>query len=622
MLLNRELIVNRLIQIIIIISLFYSGLLNAAEFRYAWISDTHVGSKTGQQDLGNTIRDINSLDKIRFVILSGDITQTGRDKDLLLAKTILDSLQIPYHIIPGNHDTKWSESGATAFARLWGTDKFLFEFEDYAFLGIHQGPLMKMADGHFAPEDLRWLDNKLAAIGKKKPLVIVSHYPLDNSIDNWFEVTERLRPYNVQFVMVGHGHSNRNLNFEGLPGVMGRSNLRAGKSSGGYNIVEIKKDSAFFFEKNPGQEEMRLWNTIALGFRTSERIPEKYERPDFGINYENSQVNITWKHNTDFTITGTPAVSGNFVLAGNTSGNLICVDINEGKELWSYKTGGPIYSSPEVYSDKVYFGSCDSNIYCLDLNGRLIWKHKTGAAIISSPVISDKILSIGASDGIFRAINPQSGELIWEYRSTGFVETKALVYSGKVIFGAWDSFLYALNISDGSLAWKWTNGNSDELYSPAVCRPVAAKGKVFIVAPDRYTTAIDISSGKTIWRSNKSLVREAIGITADSTIIIRCITDTLAALDPVPSVRSVKWISDLDYGYDINPFMPVEKEGIIFAGTKNGFLYAADSQTGKLVWKYRVSHVLLNTLTALSSDDVLITTMDGEIMRLQINREN
>ncbi|WP_315820577.1 metallophosphoesterase [Paraflavitalea speifideaquila] len=82
-------------------------------FRFVHISDTHIGSPNGsaEEDLRRTVRDINDMKDIAFVIITGDITELGTDSQLKLAKQILDSLQIKYYIIPGNHDSGWSESG-------------------------------------------------------------------------------------------------------------------------------------------------------------------------------------------------------------------------------------------------------------------------------------------------------------------------------------------------------------------------------------------------------------------------------------------------------------------------------------------------------------------------------
>ena len=98
--------------------------------RFAWLSDTHVGTASANADLSRAVKDINSLEGIDFTIVSGDIAGTDTDDYLEVAKASLDSLRQPYHSIPGNHDTRWSASGATKFVHLWGADRFSFEWGD------------------------------------------------------------------------------------------------------------------------------------------------------------------------------------------------------------------------------------------------------------------------------------------------------------------------------------------------------------------------------------------------------------------------------------------------------------------------------------------------------------
>ena len=220
--------------------------------RFAWLSDTHVGSDTGADDLRAAVRDINGMTGVQFVLISGDVTEFGSDEQLKQARLIMDSLNLPYHVIPGNHDTKWSESGCLTFSRLWGNDRFVFDAGGLRFIGLHEGPRMRMADGHFAPEDLRWLDSVLAAARPDIPLIFVTHYPLDSGIANWYEALDRLKERGTRFALVGHGHRNMVSSYEGLRGLMGRSNLRAGKPAGGFTLVTVTGDSLFAAEHTHG----------------------------------------------------------------------------------------------------------------------------------------------------------------------------------------------------------------------------------------------------------------------------------------------------------------------------------------------------------------------------------
>jgi outer membrane protein assembly factor BamB/predicted phosphodiesterase len=587
-------------------------------FRFAWLSDTHVGSLTGEADLRASVHDINSLTGIAFVIVSGDVTEMGSDQQLVLAKAILDSLQRPYHIIPGNHDTKWSESGCTEFGRLWGSDKFTFQFGGYDFIGMHQGPIMKMGDGHFPPEDIRWLDSVLTHLPRKdQPLFFITHYPLDSSIDNWYQVTDRLKQYNTQVALVGHGHRNRVLNFEGIPGVMGRSNLRGRDARGGYTLVDVGTDTISFAERTPQGGTAAPWDKIPLERRDYRADTTTYARPDFSINQQYPNVKLAWRVNTDYTIASTPAVWKDLAIVGNASGTVAAFSLKDGSRRWSFTTHATVYSTPDATDGKVVFGSSDRFIYCLDAeSGKLVWKLETQAPVVAAPTIVQGTVYVGGSGGSFRAIDLASGNLKWEFNGVGgFVETKPLVYRDRVIFGAWDTFLYALHTRDGSLAWKWSNGNPGLLFSPAACWPVASDGKIFIAAPDRYLTAINAEDGKTVWRTNRFQVRETVGVSADGMrVYARCMVDTVIAFSPSASSFSPFWAQSCSYGYDIDPSMPIEKDGVLFFGTKNGLIIALDAESGKVLWKHRVGETVVNTLVPLDAHHIIASDLDGRVM--------
>lgn len=626
-----------LITIILIISFFVFVISPAAEsqIRFAWLTDTHVGAGTGADDLRKAVQEINVSPGIDFVIISGDITEIGSNAELELAKAILDSLNRPYHIIPGNHDTKWSESGCTKFPELWGSDKFNFEFQGYRFIGMHQGPLMRMGDGHFAPEDLSWLDSALTTLpDKNQPLIFITHYPIDASVANWYEFLDQVKKYNAQVILFGHGHRNKSYDLEGVPGVMGRSSHRKNQPQGGYNIVTIQNDSMSFCERIIGKipdhpndvkspmphapcATLHPWHKLSLHQRDFSGDTTEYGRPDFSINQKYPGVKIKWTFDTEYTIASTPAVWKDYVVVGNRAGMVYGLSLEDGKKQWTFQAKESIFSSPEIANGRVVFGSSDKNIYCLNVeDGKLVWQFSSQAPVVAAPRIENGIVYIGGSDGKFRAITLSSGELLWDYDGVaGFVETKPLIHQDKVIFGAWDTYLYALYKKDGKLAWKWTNGNPGVLFSPAACLPVAQQDKIFIVAPDRFMTAIDSKTGATIWRTNAHKVRESIGISEDGNkIYARCMEDTLLAFSSAAASPELIWATSCGYGYDINPSMPIEKDGIVFFSTKNGFLFAVDAKSGQMKFQYRVGVALVNTVTPIDAHRVVLSDMDGRVM--------
>ena len=612
---------NLIRSLLILFFLLGGASAQTKSFRFAWLSDTHVGTQTGAADLINSVRDINVLDDVAFVILSGDITDMGSDSQLETAKSILDSLKKPYYIIPGNHDTKSSQSGCTKFLALWGSDKFAFAYGGYQFIGIHQGPIMKMGDGHFSPEDLRWLDSTLSTFPKKKePMVFVTHYPLDPGIDNWYAVTERLKQCNTQVVLVGHGHTNEVMNFEGLPGVMGRSNLRAREPASAYTIVDVKPDTVYFSEHTPGAGWKSPWYSIVLGQRDFSKDTIRFSRPDSAVNKTYPGTQARWSVDTRFTIASTPAVWKDCVISGNSSGRVYCYSVTDGSLKWTFTTAGTVYSTPDVSEGRVVIGSSDGNIYCLNANrGTALWKIQTRAPVVAAVTIRDGVVFIGGGDGVFRALDLKTGTVKWQFKNVGgFVETKPLIYEGKVIFGAWDTYLYALSVEDGSLLWKWSNGNAGVLYSPAACWPVAANGKVFVVAPDRFMTAIDAQTGKTIWRSKQHQVRECVGISEDGKrIYVRCMTDTVVAFNSSAVSPVEVWVTNCGYGYDIDPSMPMERDSVVYFGTKNGLIFALEAHSGAILWEHRIGVTIASTPVPFEGHRVIVSDLDGRISLLE-----
>ena len=52
----------------------------------------------------NTIAEINKIPDLKFVLLSGDLTQDAEPWNIDALRKILDGLKVPYYVTLGNHD--------------------------------------------------------------------------------------------------------------------------------------------------------------------------------------------------------------------------------------------------------------------------------------------------------------------------------------------------------------------------------------------------------------------------------------------------------------------------------------------------------------------------------------
>ena len=69
----------------------------------------------------------------------------------------------------------------------------------------------KYQDTTIAVDTLKWLDDRLLKLDKKKPLVVFTHFPLGDGVKmrptNADAILKRLMPYNLRAAFSGHYHA-------------------------------------------------------------------------------------------------------------------------------------------------------------------------------------------------------------------------------------------------------------------------------------------------------------------------------------------------------------------------------------------------------------------------------
>ena len=594
-----------------------------SSFTFALITDTHAGSPDNDADLHRTVQDINRQNNIAFVIVCGDVTEFGSYDELRTAKCLLDDLRVPFYAIPGNHDSNWSESGTNDFLRVFGNDTFGFEYNGYKFIGLSSGPNMRMGPGQIPRENLTWLFKELKETDTNLPIIYVNHYPMDKGLNNWFEVMDALRPYNVKLMLCGHGHANRAMNLEGVPAAMCRSNLRKNEASGGYTLITVDADSIILQERISSGETRPPWLISPASRRPSWEVNPP--RPDYNMNYHHPSVSEVWNVQENSDMGSGMVLKDEKLFYTNTAGEIKAIDAGNGQPVWIFKTGGKVYSTPILDGNNVWCASSDSYLYGLDIHtGGQRFRLKNDKAVVSSPACSGNRVMVAGGDGHCRAWDITTGNPLWDFDSVkNFVVTRPLIKDGVIFFGSWGNEFYAIDVETGKSRWIWSNGQANRMFSPAQAVPVVAGGRVYLVSPDRYMTVLDEKTGAVIWRYNDSenRVRESIGISEDGhTVYAKTMDGNILAIDATYPVRKVKWISSgEDMGYELAPTPLVEKNGIVFAPTDKGLIYAYRASDGAFLWKYRISTGLINMILPTDGNELFVSAMDGRLVKLRVS---
>ena len=449
---------------------------------------------------------------------------------------------------------------------------------------------------------------------------MVTHYPiLEGDVDNWYEVTDAVKPYNIRLFIGGHYHRNKQFTYDGIPGVLIRTKLRDKDALPGYGIYQVSPDSIIVYQQRIGEKKQRLCAySLTQQLFNHDQKADKY--PDFSVNKTYPNVKRKWCVQTGTAIYNSPAVEDDRLFVGNDAGELTAYQLKNGKKLWTFKAGNRIVGTPAARKGIVVFGSADHYIYGVDTqNGKLKWQAKAQAPVLGAVTIDDDIAYIGSSDHVFRAININNGEVLWTYNKVrGYVETKPLVTNQDVIFGAWDNTLYSLDKRNGHENWRWTGNLTRMHFSPAAVWPVATQNRVFIVDPERALTAIDLTTGATIWRTYQSKVRETIGLSADQTrIYAKTMQDSVVCYSATAEQPKQLWRANLQFGYEHATSMMAEQGDVVLGSTKDGLIFALQAKTGEIRWKHKIGNSLINTVVPVGRRQLLVTAASGELCLLQ-----
>jgi len=588
---------------------------------FAHLTDVHVNPDSeSEENLRSVVHDINQLG-IDFVVVTGDLTNTGSNAELEAAKDVLDQLDIPYYAVPGNHETNWSESAGLKFNELFGNDRFVFSRDEYLFVGFNTGPYMKMGDGHVKQEDLQWLRRELEK--KKKPeqtLISMAHYPLAEGLDNWTEVTEILHTYDCRMAFCGHGHRIQLFNFDGIPGLMGRSIDVNDSEKPGYTLVTLRNDSAFVREKDVKEPAEELFDLDLTSPDTLEHI-DVSSRPDYSVNDEFPETRVLFDYSDTASIfTGPCPVGDSLVVYGNSLGMIKGLSLPGGEVLWEQQYQGSAFSTPVTNGEVVAFGTVGGDIVGLDVSdGKELWRAEAGTPVLAEGTVEENDLYIGGGQSAFMKIDMTDGDVHWSYDEIeGLVQGRPALGDDEVVFGAWDTHLYNIDKETGKLNWKWDNGTEVKLYSPGNIAPAIANGKVFLVAPDRYMTALDLSTGEEIWRTDRHQVRESMGISLDgSQVYAKLMNDSIISVSSKASTPETLWTIDAGIDYDHNPCPVAANDDMVVAATKNGLVVAVSPDGEEILWKYKPGNSSVNKLAIDENNRVWMTLMEGKILQIK-----
>lgn len=190
------------------------------------ISDLHVttdgfnacGVTPTFTNLARCIQHINDLNPPADVVLvTGDITNEGLLEETKRAKSILDSLNAPYFITPGNHDDRKHLDMIFGSPHLLVENGFInYVIDDYELRMICMDSVIAgESGGKICKIRTEWLDKEISKDLEKPTIVFMHHPPIKYGIletdqdgfvgeNNLGSVIEKYS--NIKALLCGHIH--------------------------------------------------------------------------------------------------------------------------------------------------------------------------------------------------------------------------------------------------------------------------------------------------------------------------------------------------------------------------------------------------------------------------------
>ena len=170
--------------------------------------------------LRETVKQINRMRPMPDVlIITGDLTEQGDEEEYQHFLELIEPLQMPVYVVPGNHDNPQIMAevftGTTCFPVTDDTYQYAIEDLPFRILGINS-----RCDGSELPEfgekRLSWLKRQLDK--SDKPVLLAVHHPpmvtgielIDMGGSEWFQrLKSLLAGYEqVKLVICGHCHTD------------------------------------------------------------------------------------------------------------------------------------------------------------------------------------------------------------------------------------------------------------------------------------------------------------------------------------------------------------------------------------------------------------------------------
>jgi len=183
---------------------------------------------------------------------------------------------------------------------------------------------------------------------------------------------------------------------------------------------------------------------------------------------------------------------------------------------------------------------------------------------------------------------PKLSGIKWRFHAAGRVISSPAVVDGTAYVGSTDTNLYAIDTTTGAQKWKFATG------SWVTSSPAVSGGIVYFLSYDSFFYAVAASSGQLKWKFQTGGEKRYAG-------------KHLHHLEPAAETMPDPW--------DFYLSSAVVADGLVFFGSSDGFVYALDSASGALKWKFPTGDIV-HSSPAMAGGTLFVGSWDSYLYAL------
>jgi outer membrane protein assembly factor BamB len=141
---------------------------------------------------------------------------------------------------------------------------------------------------------------------------------------------------------------------------------------------------------------------------------------------------VNWEFTAASALTTRPTIFGDLVLVGTERGVLYALRQSDGSEQWHTQLSGALSAAPAVAS-VIFAVDRSGGVTALSANAQqVLWHFDSGAAINATPLLADGKLLLGASNGVFYALDARDGRQLARVQLAGSIDSPPVLGEGLI----------------------------------------------------------------------------------------------------------------------------------------------------------------------------------------------